>query len=255
VRVRDVLRPEVEQRLGEVGAHRATLARTGSTAAGRLGPMAVTGLLLAAGAGRRMGGPKGLLRHPDGTPWVARAAGVLQAGGCASVLVVLGAAAAEVRELVPVGVRSVLAADWAQGMGASLRTGLDAVASDEPPADDGAADDGAADDGAACGVPPVAVLVTLVDLPGVTAEVVTRLLAHASPSVLARAGYSGAAGHPVLIGREHWAGVAAAAAGDAGARAYLHDHAADVVQVECGDVGSGHDLDAPADLPDAPPTA
>ncbi len=192
--------------------------------------MAVTGLLLAAGAGRRMGGPKALLRHPDGTSWVARAAETLRGGGCDPVLVVLGAAQAQVRRLLPGDVRVVVAADWAQGMGASLRTGLHCMMLDAE---------------------AVAALVSLVDLPGVTTPVVARLLTHASPSGLARAGYAGSPGHPVLIGREHWAGVAAVAAGDAGARTYLRAHAADVVLVECGDLGSGDDLDTPADLPGA----
>ncbi|HET6529482.1 MAG TPA: NTP transferase domain-containing protein, partial [Actinoplanes sp.] len=51
----------------------------------------VAGLLLAAGAGRRMGTPKALLRDPDGTAWVTRSARVLVAGGCRPVLVVVGA--------------------------------------------------------------------------------------------------------------------------------------------------------------------
>jgi len=203
--------------------------------------MAVTGLLLAAGAGRRMGGPKGLLRDPDGTPWAARVVQTLRSGGCSRVSVVVGAAADQVRALLPDDVEVVLAEDWAQGMGASLREGLDALMADGSGA-------------------PDAVLVTLVDLPGVTAEVVARLVAHTAPSVLARAGYGGVPGHPVLIGREHWAGVCAVADADAGARAYLAARAADVVLVECGDVGSGHDVDTPADLhrtpaPPHPPTA
>jgi len=191
--------------------------------------MAVTGLLLSAGAGRRMGGPKGLLRDPDGTPWVARVVWTLRSGGCTRVLVVVGAAAGEVRALLPEGVEVVTAQDWAQGMGASLRAGLDALARDGAGGGD-------------------AVLVTLVDLPGVTAEVVARVAARAAASVLARAAFAGVPGHPVLIGREHWAGVAAAAGGDAGARAYLAAHADQVELVECGDVGSGQDVDTPADL-------
>ena len=59
---------------------------------------------------------------------------------------------------------------------------------------------------------------------------------------LARAAYDGVPGHPVLLGRDHWAGVAAAATGDRGARDYLA--AADVVLVECGDLASGRDVDS-----------
>ena len=50
-------------------------------------------------------------------------------------------------------------------------------------------------------------------------------------------------GHPVLLGRHHWAEVAESATGDRGARDYL---AANPVQlVECGDLATGHDRDSP----------
>ena len=48
-------------------------------------------------------------------------------------------------------------------------------------------------------------------------------------------------GHPVLLGRDHWAGVAATATGDAGARDYLRGR--DVTLVECGDLATGRDVD------------
>jgi CTP:molybdopterin cytidylyltransferase MocA len=55
----------------------------------------------------------------------------------------------------------------------------------------------------------------------------------------------------VLIGREHWAGVRAAARGDAGARDYLRDRP--VRLIECGDVGTGLDVDTRAALVAVPP--
>ena len=86
------------------------------------------------------------------------------------------------------------------------------------------------------------------DLPDLVPEVVARVVggavgAGAAAGTLARAAYDGVPGHPVLLGRDHWAGVAAAATGDRGARDYLA--AADVVLVECGDLATGHDVDAP----------
>jgi nicotine blue oxidoreductase len=54
----------------------------------------------------------------------------------------------------------------------------------------------------------------------------------------------------VLIGREHWAGVAAAATGDVGARDYLSAHGA--VVVPCEDIADGTDVDRPADLERGP---
>jgi nicotine blue oxidoreductase len=192
----------------------------------------VAGVLLAAGAGRRMGRPKGLLVGADGTPWVARAVGVLRDGGCDPVVVVVGAAAAEVAALVPAGVEVLHAAGWVEGMGASLRAGL--AAADPSPPDRGVRI-------------PEAAVVALVDMPGVTAEVVRRLVGRGSPSALARACYDGVPGHPVLLGREHWAGVRAAARGDEGAREYLR--ARQVELVECADAGSGEDLDVPPGSP------
>ncbi|HEX8780087.1 MAG TPA: NTP transferase domain-containing protein [Nocardioides sp.] len=179
----------------------------------------VRGLLLAAGAGRRLGGPKALVRDADGTSWLVRAVTALADGGCDGVTVVHGAAADEARALVPAGAEVVVADDWAEGMGASLRAGLAAL-------------DRAAD----------AALVSLVDLPDVGADVVARVLAvGAGPGVLARAAYGGRPGHPVLLGCDHWTGVAASATGDRGARDYLSSH--DVALVECGDLATGRDVD------------
>jgi len=175
----------------------------------------VSGILLAAGAGVRHGGPKALV---DG--WLVGALEALRDGGCDPVLVVLGAAADEARSLVPDGVEVVVATDWADGMGASLRAGLTAV--EETRAE--------------------AALVHLVDLPDVGAAVVRRVLAGAAPGALARAVYRGVPGHPVLLGRAHWRGAAAMATGDQGARAYLRTHAVD--EIECGDLAQGQDVDA-----------
>jgi CTP:molybdopterin cytidylyltransferase MocA len=111
-------------------------------------------------------------------------------------------------------------------MGASLRAGLAAVAAEHPDA--------------------AGVLVMLVDTPDVGADVVRRLLMQAAPHALARAAYRGVPGHPVLIGREHWSGVAETAKGDRGARDYLGAH--DVHLVECGDVATGIDIDTPDQL-------
>ncbi len=194
----------------------------------------VAGLLLAAGAGRRMGGPKALLRDGRGVPFLDRSIGALLDGGCAGVTVVLGADADVARALLDEAgwteddaVSVVVADDWASGMGASLRAGLAAL---EPSAADG-------------------VLVSLVDLPDVGEPVVRRLLGRpVVPDTLARASYDGEVGHPVLLGRAHWAGVLGSAGGDRGARDYLAEHAAQVELVECGDLATGRDVDRPADL-------
>jgi CTP:molybdopterin cytidylyltransferase MocA len=76
---------------------------------------------------------------------------------------------------------------------------------------------------------------------------VARVAAAAGgPDVLAAATYRGRRGHPVLLGRAHWAGVAALAVGDTGARPYLAGH--EVTPVACDDVADGGDADTPAEL-------
>ncbi|HLV59591.1 MAG TPA: NTP transferase domain-containing protein [Natronosporangium sp.] len=188
-----------------------------------MGDGSTAGLLLAAGAGRRYGMPKALV-EVDGERLVERGARTLRDGGCAPVVVVLGAAADRIRSAARLdGCTVVDNPDWPTGMGSSLRAGLAALA----------------DTGA------VAVVVLLVDLPGVTAEAVRRVAARAAPDALVMAGYGDRRGHPVLLGRAHWPGVAATAAGDAGARAYLAAHRQRVRVARCDDVADGRDLDTP----------
>jgi CTP:molybdopterin cytidylyltransferase MocA len=197
----------------------------------------VAGLLLAAGAGRRMGGPKALLRDARGVPYLDRSAGLLLEAGCASVTVVLGAAGDDAARLLDEAgwtgdpqVHLVHAADWADGMGASLRAGLA-----------GLRERGGSD----------AALVCLVDLPDVDASVVRRVLGAGRGlgdrrGALVRATYGGRPGHPVLLGRDHWAGVLETARGDRGAREYLAAHPP--APCECGDLATGRDVDRPEDL-------
>ena len=63
----------------------------------------VVGLVLAAGSGSRLGGPKAMLRDQHGATWVARAVASLVEGGVRSVYVVVGASGDAVRAAVPRG--------------------------------------------------------------------------------------------------------------------------------------------------------
>jgi nicotine blue oxidoreductase len=188
----------------------------------------VAGLLLAAGGGRRLGGrPKALLEH-RGRPLVEYAVGVLRAAGCSRVHVVLGARADAVRERARLdGCVLVDNPEWERGMGSSLRAGLGSLA----------------------GTGARAVLVSLVDQPGIGPRAVARVLAaYRGDTSLASAAYDGVRGHPVLFGAAHWAAVAASATGDRGARAYLKEHEAAITLVECGDVAQPYDIDTEDDL-------
>ena len=185
--------------------------------------MTVAGLVLAAGAGRRFGGPKALV-EVDGERLVDRAVRVLGEGGVASQYVVQGAA--DLTGLA--GAEVVNNPDWAEGMGSSLRVGLAAMPADV-----------------------AAVLVVPVDQPGLAPAAVRRVVGAAGDdlrSALVVATYAGRNGHPVLLGRDHWDAIAAQAVGDIGARPVLAARAGLVVRVECADIGDGYDIDVPGDL-------
>ena len=182
--------------------------------------MRVCGLVLAAGGGTRFGMPKGLVRAADGTSWVATAVGMLRAGGCEDVFVLVGASAGEVAALVPEGAAVVRVSDWAAGLSATLRAGLAVAASEGWDA----------------------VAITPVDTPAASPaalERVLRTLRAGEP--LVQAVYQGVPGHPVAVARSHFAALAASLEGDRGARPYLAAHG--VAEVECADLWSGADVD------------
>jgi nicotine blue oxidoreductase len=115
---------------------------------------------------------------------------------CGPIVVVLGASAAEVRATAQLGAVTIVENEgWKAGMGSSLRVGLEAL---------GATD---AD----------ATIVLLVDTPGVTPAAVRRVAEKSGRDVLAAATYGQRRGHPVLLGRDHWGGVAMLASADVGA--------------------------------------
>ena len=173
----------------------------------------MVGVLLAAGAGRRYGKPKVLVEG-----WLTTAVNALRDGGCDDVILVLGAAVVP----PPVGVTAVTASDWHTGLSASVRTGLAHVDHADY------------------------ALLHVIDTPDIGPAVVSRVIkrALASRSGLARAYYGNRPGHPVVIARRHWPGVIDRLSGDHGAASYLRT-VFDVENVECGDLATGRDYDAP----------
>ena len=171
------------------------------------------GVLLAAGAGTRFGMPK-VLAHEG--RWLRACVAALAGGGCDDVVVVLGAAVVE----VPAPARAVIADDWADGLSASVRTGVAAIDA-------------------------AYVALHTVDTPDVGADVVRRVLeaARSSSSGLARARYGDRPGHPVVIARRHWPDLLDGLSGDEGARDFLAGRT-DVVAVDCADLASGRDIDS-----------
>jgi CTP:molybdopterin cytidylyltransferase MocA len=201
-------------------------------------PQLVAGVLLAAGAGSRLGRPKALV-VVGGQSMARRGITLLHDGGADPVIVVTGATGPDTdvtgldtslggagtggRER---GVISVHNPDWPTGMGSSLAAGLGAV-----PAE--------------C----TAAVLALADQPLVGPRAVRRLLdAYAAGASVAVACYEGRPRNPVLISREHWQEVIALASGDVGARPFLRTHRDLVTEVECGDTGRPDDVDSPEDL-------
>ena len=174
------------------------------------------GVVLAAGAGTRFGMPKVLA---DSGEWLVSAVAALLEGGCAEVVVVLGAAVDGVA--IPQSASAVVAADWADGLSASVRAGVLALE----------------DEGVEFAV------FLPVDTPDVNAAAVRRVLAAARGTGLARASYAGRPGHPVVIARRHWAALLDTLAGDEGAGPFLRSRD-DVVMVDCADLCSGADIDS-----------
>lgn len=185
----------------------------------RHGRPAALGVVLAAGGGRRYGGPK-ILAHQG--QWLDAAVTALRAGGCERVAVCMGAAVVD----PPPGVLVVEVPDWETGMSASVRAALD-LAGD---------------------LDAALLVLHLIDLPDVTAPVVARVIdaAGGRPDALVRAAYGTLPGHPVVIGRAHLAPMRATLTGDSGGREYLAAVGAE--WIACGDLATGADRDMPESM-------
>ncbi|WP_258803377.1 nicotine blue oxidoreductase [Pseudarthrobacter sp. NS4] len=212
----------------------------GDIGAESTGDRRATGVVLAAGAGTRLGlGPKALLPY-RGRPLVEVIAGNLLDGGCREVVVVLGAGAPEVAAAAELDrYRIAVNPDWRTGMGSSFLLA-----------------DQTAD-------PVDHLLIALVDQPGVTRATVGRLLAFHKSGRITAAAYrrreasdggqpSGPKagqqhrllrGHPLLIDASLREAVSATVTGDAGARGFLQAHPDLVDEVDCSDQSTGEDID------------
>jgi molybdenum cofactor cytidylyltransferase len=188
------------------------------------GATAITGILLAAGAGSRFGGRKLLHPLPDGTPiGVAALRTLVQA--IHRVVVVVRAGDAELAGcFAREGAHVLECADAVDGMGHSLAAAVRAEAD-------------------AAGW-----IVALGDMPRVAARTIESVAAALEAGArIAVPVCRGERGHPV--------GFAAscrdellALRGDAGARSILQRYAADVVRVEVDDPGILQDVDTASDL-------
>lgn len=218
------------------------------------------GLVLAAGGSRRLGQPKQLLEL-DGETLLRRTVRIAVEAGCGPVVVVLGAGAEALRlQVAGLPAEVVVNAEWEQGMGGSIRAGLEALGLDVRGVDAGRADAGGvggvrvdaggfyADrfDAFGRGVPS-SVLVLVCDQPRLTVGMVRALIldfGEAEGDITASS-YKGVRGVPAIFGRNVF-GALVGLTGDEGARKILSDVQWKVSAVEFA--GGEVDIDLPSDL-------
>jgi len=175
----------------------------------------VAAVILAAGASRRLGELKQLVRL-NGETLLERAVRVCREAGCSPVVVVLGASAAEVRKLCALGDAAVVTNDeWAEGMGSSVRRGVQVLSPDLN----------------GC-------VIATCDQPAVTADHLRALMASGE---LTASAYAGSSGVPAYFPRVMFAELMSLR-GDAGARRLLKD--AKSLELTTGEL----DVDTQVDL-------
>jgi CTP:molybdopterin cytidylyltransferase MocA len=186
----------------------------------------IAAVILAAGAGRRLGSvAKALLPH-GGRSYLAAIAATARAAGLVDAVVVVGEpfghdVAAHARQL---GLRVRVNPAPDRGMASSVALGFAAIANG----------------------PAAAAWLWPVDHPAVTEATLRQLLAALGDSQVAQPTYRGAGGHPPLIARALWPRLAACAGEPGGARDVLR--AASRIVVEVDDPGVVRDVDTLADL-------
>lgn len=183
-------------------------------------------ILLAAGASTRMGRPKQLLPMYGGRPLLRHVVESALAEPVSPTIVVLGANAAEIAPcLHGLPVRIMVNSTWTEGMGSSLRCGLEALLASAPSIQN--------------------VIVALADQPDLPAGHLAKLIAaqRASGRSITASEFEGVRGPPVLFTAKFFPELRALA-GEAGARSLLQIHAREVETVP---LLGARDLDTPAD--------
>ena len=188
------------------------------------GCMSIPGIVLAGGKSSRMGRPKALLPVASGDTFFDRVTHTLLEAGIEDIVVVVGADETAIRAGVRPrpGVRIVDNPDYERGQLTSLLAGLRAVASTNP----------------------AAALVTLIDVPLVTAATVRTLIEtqRERSALIVRPVSGGRHGHPVIFGSALFGELQRADPAQ-GAKPIVRAHAADMIEVPVEDEGAFTDID------------
>lgn len=184
--------------------------------------MNVAALVLAAGGSARLGQPKQLLRY-RGQSLVRRTVAAAIGGGCDPVAVVVGREREMVAaDLQNLAVKLVRHDSWADGIGSSLRAGVQALEDCE------------------------AVIILACDQPHVDADLIGRLITtslQTQKSIVASS-YAQTLGVPALFARSYFGELLSL--GDAqGAKSIIAAHPEEVARIDFP--GGAVDLDTPAD--------
>jgi molybdenum cofactor cytidylyltransferase len=182
-------------------------------------------LLLAAGASRRLGAPKQLLAY-KGESLLRRAARTALASLCRPVIVVLGAHRESVEsEIADLPLEIVFNEEWAMGMGASIRAGMEYLTARADTR---------------------AVVMMLCDQPRVEARIINELVAayRVTNAPLVTAKYDGTHGVPALFDQRLYPALLALT-GSQGAKSLILAHSAHLSEVPAPEAAL--DLDTLAD--------
>jgi len=190
----------------------------------------IPGIVLAGGKSSRMGRPKALLPiGTSGETFFDRVTRTLLDAGVDDIVVVVGADAEAIRAGVrqpATSVRIVDNPDYEQGQLTSLHAGLRAIE----------------------GSGARAALVTLIDVPFVSASTVRRLIAvhRERGAAIVRPVSNGRHGHPVIFGCELFDELRRADPAQ-GAKPVVRAHAAEMIEVPVDDEGAFTDIDTRED--------
>ena len=188
----------------------------------------IAGIVLAAGSSERMGATNKLTVEVEGTPMVARVVDAVRRSGISPVVVVTGHQAdAIVAALGARDVRFVHNADYAEGIGASIRTGVGALDEEVD-----------------------AALIALGDMPWVQTDVIARLVDAFSPGAdlsIYIPMYGRKRGNPVLWGSRHFPELEQLS-GDIGGKSLFHQHADAICYVDVKSAAVNIDVDTPESL-------